>query len=73
MSNIEKENMSGFIIFYDKKFFNSLEIMLEDEEILEIEDEYEFIVKRVKKVIKSEVDNKFKFVGSLFLFLLVFW
>lgn len=73
MSNIEKENMSGFIIFYDKIFFDSLEIMLEDEEILEIEDEYEFIVKRVKKVIKSEVDNKFKFVGSLFLFLLVFW
>lgn len=73
VSNIEKENTSGSTIPYDKKPPNSSETMLEDEEILEIEDEYEPIAKRAKKVTKSEVDNKPKSVGSLFSLLPAPW
>lgn len=73
VSNIEKENTSGQAIPYNKTPANSSEIMLKDEEILEIEDEYEPIAKRAKKVTKSEVDNKPKSVGSLFSLLPAPW
>ena len=71
--NIENGNISGQTISYDKTPPDSSEIMLEDEEILEIEDEYEPIAKRAKKVTKSEVDNKPKSVGSLFSLLPAPW
>ena len=51
----------------------SLETTLEDEEILEIEEEYEPIAKRAKKVSNSEVNNKPKSVGSLFSLLPAPW
>ena len=66
-SNTEKENTSGQTIPDNKTPPNGLETMLEDdEEILEIEEEYEPIAKRTKKVTKSEANNKPKSVGSLF-------
>ena len=64
--NTEKENTSGQTIPDNKTPPDGLETMLEDEEILEIEEEYEPIAKRAKKVRKSEADNKPKSVGSLF-------
>ena len=70
--SIEKENTSGPTIPYDKTPPDSSETMLDDEEILEIEDEYEPIAKRAK-VTKSEVDNKPKSVGSLFSLLPAPW
>ena len=73
VSNIEKENTSGQTIAHDKTPPDSSETMLEDEEILEIEDEYEPIAKRAKKVTTSEVDNKPKSVGSLFSLLPAPW
>ena len=72
LSNIEKENTSGQTIPYNKTPPLGLEKMLEDEEILEIEEEYEPIAKRAK-VTKSEVDNKPKSVGSLFSLLPAPW
>jgi len=73
VSNIEKENRSGQTIPGNKTPPDGLEAMLEDEEILEIEEEYEPIAKRAKKVTKSEADNKPKSVGSLFSLLPTPW
>lgn len=72
VSNIEKETKSAQAIPDDKTPSVSLQTMLEDEEILEIEEEYEPIAKRAK-VTKSEVDNKPKSVGSLFSLLPAPW
>lgn len=73
VSNIEKENRSGQTIPGNKTPPDGLETMLEDEEILEIEEEYEPIAKRAKKGTKSEADNKPKSVGSLFSLLPTPW
>lgn len=73
VSNIEKENRSGQTIPGNKTTPDGLEAMLEDEEILEIEEEYEPIAKRAKKGTKSEADNKPKSVGSLFSLLPTPW
>lgn len=61
-------------VFCDGIFCFNFEMMVEDdEEILEVEEEYELIFKWVKKIIKGESDDKLKLVGSLFFFFLVFW
>ncbi|KAL9986404.1 hypothetical protein ACROYT_G000547 [Oculina patagonica] len=71
-NNIEKERTSEQAIPKDKAPI-SLETMLEDEEILEIEEEYEPISKRAKKVTNSGEDDKPKSVGSLFSLLSAPW
>lgn len=73
VNNIEKERTSEQAIPYDKTPPLSVENMLEDEEILEIEEEYEPIAKRAKKVTNSGVDDKPKSVGSLFSLLPAPW
>lgn len=73
MSNFEREVVDNYGFFDNKNFFIILEGMVDDEEILEIEEEYELIVKRVKKVDNFDGDEKLRFVGSFFFFLFVFW
>lgn len=73
MSNIKEERISEQTIPDDKTSSVSLETMLDDEEILEIEEEYEPIAKRAKKNTNNEVDNKPKSVGSLFSLLPAPW
>lgn len=73
LANIKEERISEQTIPDDKTFSVSLETMLEDEEILEIEEEYEPIAKRAKKNTNNEVDNKPKSVGTLFSLLPAPW
>ena len=73
VGNIEEEGTTKQTILENKTPPVSLETMLEDEEILEIEEEYEPIAKRAKKVSNSEVNNKPKSVGSLFSLLPAPW
>ena len=74
VNSIEKERTSEQAIPEDKTPSFSLETMLEDEEILEIEEEYEPIAKRAKKATNnSGVDDKPKSVGSLFSLLPAPW
>ncbi|KAJ7380249.1 hypothetical protein OS493_010964 [Desmophyllum pertusum] len=74
-SNVEKERTNDQAISDDKMPPFSSETMLEDEdEILEIEEEYEPIAKRAKKVTNSGAhDNKPRSVGSLFSLLPAPW
>lgn len=73
VNNVEKERTSEQAIPEDKTPPFSLESMPEDEEILEIEEEYAPISKRTKKVTNSGEDNKPKSVGSLFSLLPAPW
>lgn len=74
-SNVEKERTNDQAISDDKMPPFSSATMLEDEdEILEIEEEYEPIAKRAKKVPNSGADdNKPRSVGSLFSLLPAPW
>ena len=75
VNNLERENIDNEAqpISDNKTFPVSLESLPEDEEILEIEEEYEPIAKRAKKVTNSEVGVKPRSVGSLFSLLPAPW
>ena len=75
VNNLERENIDNEAqpVSDNKTFPVSLESLPEDEEILEIEEEYEPIAKRAKKVTNSEVGDKPRSVGSLFSLLPAPW
>ena len=63
ISNREKESTDTSD---EKPSISSLAMMDDEEEILEIEEDYEPIVKRTKKIQSTEIEDKPKSVGSLF-------
>ncbi|XP_068693496.1 proline-rich protein PRCC-like [Montipora foliosa] len=74
VDNLERETSGLKDVSRDGKLVPNLETMTEDdEEILEVEEEYEPISKRAKKIIKGESDDKPKSVGSLFSLLPAPW
>lgn len=74
VNNVEGESTRDQDISPDKKPSLSFEPASEDgDEILEIEEEYEPLAKRAKKVASSEADDKPRSVGSLFSLLPAPW
>lgn len=63
ISNREKESTDTSD---EKPSISSSAMMDDEEEILEIEEDYEPIVKRTKKIQSSQIEDKPKSVGSLF-------
>lgn len=63
ISNREKESTDTSD---EKPSISSSAMMDDEEEILEIEEDYEPIVKRTKKIQSTEIEDKPKSVGSLF-------
>lgn len=75
-NSLGKEGTSDQDTSLGKKPSFSLEGMAgsdDDDEILEIEEEYEPLIKRAKRVASSEADDKPKSVGSLFSLLPAPW
>ena len=73
VSNLEGEAVDNHGSFDNKNLPIALEGMVDDEEILEIEEEYEPIAKRAKKVDNFDGDEKPRSVGSLFSLLPAPW
>lgn len=73
VSNLEREAVDNHGSSDNKNLPITLEGMADDEEILEIEEEYEPIAKRAKKVDNVDGDEKPKSVGSLFSLLPAPW
>ena len=74
VDNLERETSGLKDVSRDGTLRPNPETMAEDdEEILEVEEEYEPISKRAKKTIKGESDDKPKSVGSLFSLLPAPW
>ena len=73
VSNLEGEAVDNHGSSDNKNLPIALEGMVDDEEILEIEEEYEPIAKRAKKVDNFDGDEKPRSVGSLFSLLPAPW
>lgn len=73
VSNLEREAVDNHGSSDNKNLPITLEGMADDEEILEIEEEYEPIAKRAKKVDNFDGDEKPRSVGSLFSLLPAPW
>lgn len=73
VSNLEREAVDNHGSSDNKNLPITLEGMADDEEILEIVEEYEPIAKRAKKVDNVDGDEKPKSVGSLFSLLPAPW
>ena len=64
--NISNREMESTDTSDEKPSISSSAMMDDEEEILEIEEDYEPIVKRTKKIQSSQIEDKPKSVGSLF-------